>query len=423
MSRISFGRWRSLARDLTAGTFGGRNFLSLGGGQVVLGFAQWGTLSALALLGGAKEVGELAFALAIVTPVYQLVKMKLRDVLATDVAYRWPVSDYLRVTNTACWVGMGMSLAIALLLAGPALLVVVAGVAGSRFFEALSQISYGYEQRRDQMVRIGWSLTARGLVSVSLVFVSFWWTRDVDLAAIALAVGNGLVYFFYDRPARSNADSQWSAQTKSSPGRFQLVKMALPLGFISALSAVTDSVPRLVVEDNFGLAELGVLASFGYVVVGASYLTRAIGQASGSRVAVVMASDNKNLFVKQVWRLLGISVAAGGALILGAYLFGEQFLNIAFGPEFAAFSDDFVLVTVYASFEFIVTPLSLVLIAARKFRIQLAIEALSTLSAIVASLVLIPDLGITGAAFALIIAGFVRAALSGLESYRVIRQL
>jgi O-antigen/teichoic acid export membrane protein len=413
---------KSVLRNLAGGAFGGRNFLSVSAGQVVLGLTQWGTLSVLALIGGASSVGELGFALAIVTPVYQLAKLRLRDVLATDIERKWPLGDYMGLTILAGAVALVVSLVIAAFLSGTATLVTVAAVAMSRQYESLSQISYGFQQRLDVMARIGVSLAARGVLSVLFVFVGFQTTGEVGWAAVGMMIANALMYYFYDRPAMEGEAAPGTYRVGGS-AQMKLALLALPLGTISALAAMTDSIPRLMIEAQFGLAELGILASFGYVVVGSSYVTRALAAASGSRVAVALAAKNKHLFVSHTIRLLWLSFLAGVALIIGTYFFGEPFLEIAFGPEFAAFSFDFFLMSFYAMTEFLMTPLGVVLIAARRFRVQLLIQIASTLSVAVAGFILIPDLGVRGAVYALIIAGIVRVGLSAVESYRFIKTL
>lgn len=416
------GRFKSVVKNLTGGAFGGRNFLSVGAGQVVLGLTQWGTLSVLALIGGAASVGELGFALAIVTPVYQLAKLRLRDVLATDIERKWTLGDYKGLTIWAGAIALVVSLVIAGILSGTAALVTVAAVAMSRQYESLSQISYGYQQRLDTMSRIGVSLAARGVLTVLFVFLAFQSTGEVGWAAFGMTLANALMYHFYDRPALAGEAAPGTYRIGNS-AQMKLALLALPLGAIAALAALTDSIPRLLIGSEFGLAELGVLASFGYVVVGSSYLTRALAAASGSRVAVALANRDKVLFASHTRRLLWLSFLAGIALIIGTYFFGEPFLEIAFGPEFAAFSTDFFLMSFYAMTEFLMTPLGVVLIAARRFRVQLAIQIASTLTVAVAGFILIPDRGVRGAVYSLILAGLVRVGLSAIESYRFIKTL
>lgn len=419
-----------MVRGVTGGAFGGRNFLSLGVGQVVMGVSQWATISVLALLGGAADVGELALALAVVTPIYELVKLKLRDVLATDVDHRWPVSDYLLLTIVASAVGLVLSAVIAGVLGGTTAVLVVAGVAVSRGYEAVSHISYGYQQQSDAMAKIGRSLSLRGVLSIALLAVAFWLTRSVVLAAASMAVTNALIYHFYDRAEMVGADrSQPDEAEALHSGTGSLVRIrklaisAYPLGVFSALHAMTDSVPRLIVGVQLGLADLGIFAAFGYVVTGTSYITRALSQASSSRMASLVATGTRSQLSNRIRHLVFISAVAGIAVIAGAYLFGEVFLRLAFGSEFAEFSTEFTIMSAYAFLLFVQTPLNLLLIAAREFSVQMVIQIVTTVAAVGATFLLVPIDGIRGAVFALLLAGLIRLVATGWACSRVYRRL
>ena len=409
-------------RKVTGGAFGGRNFLSLGTGQVVMGLAQWGIISVLAILGGAGDVGLLAFALAVVTPVYELVKFKLRDVLATDIDGQWAVADYLRLTAIMSVLGFLVSVVIGWLLGGITEAAVVAGVAVSRGYESMSHISYGYQQKLDRMTPIGRSLFWRGLVSVALLAASYALTGSVVVAGVALAVANAAIYHLYDRRFLP-ADSLGDRLSRHGRGVRSLARSSFPLGIYSSLHALTDSVPRLVVGLRLGLAPLGIFAAFGYVVSGSSYVIRALSQAASSRMASVVASGQRSRLIERVGRLIAISFGAGAALMVGAYVLGEPFLRFAFGDEFAAFSFEFFLISIYALLLFVQSPLNLVLISARKFNAQLWIEASTTITATIGAFALVPGLEVRGAVYALILAGSVRLVLSAVLVGKLISRL
>ena len=161
---------------------GGQNFVALTIGQSVFAAAEWGVISALALLGSAEDVGELAFALAIVTPIFAVSKLRLRSVVATDVSHEYPLSDYLFTGVAGAVVSIPIALAVSVVLGETAGVTAIVGwVALSRAFEGVSHISYGYQQRTDEMTPIGISVGARGVLSLVLAAGAFALDRKCGL--------------------------------------------------------------------------------------------------------------------------------------------------------------------------------------------------------------------------------------------------
>ncbi|HET9989734.1 MAG TPA: hypothetical protein VFQ65_14480, partial [Kofleriaceae bacterium] len=82
-------------------------------GNVIYAGCQLGMLAILAKLGTAADVGALALALAVATPVISLCMLQLRALQITDVRDQVPFSDYLGVRLWGMTAAMMLIAAIA----------------------------------------------------------------------------------------------------------------------------------------------------------------------------------------------------------------------------------------------------------------------------------------------------------------------
>jgi O-antigen/teichoic acid export membrane protein len=416
-------RAKSWLKKLSGGSVGGRNFVVLTIGQTVFAAASWGTLSALALLGSAEDVGELAFALAIVTPTFAMSKLRLRSVVATDVNHEYPKADYVVATLAGAVVSIPIALAVSAALGATAsLTAVVAWVALSRAFESMSHVSYGFQQRTDLMTPIGISVGARGLVSMILAAAAFAWSGSVAWAGAGIALGHAVPFFLYDlpylRPSTAPPGERWAA---SWPSIRRLTVAALPLGLFAFLMSLSDNIPRLVLGQEWGLAELGVFASFGYVVTGVTAVTRALDSAASPRIARALARRDLGMVRQRIRGLTMVASLIGAFGLALAVTIGAPFLDLAFGPEFAAYSTEFAWMAVYGWMVLVFAGWTVTLVAARRFKEQMYIQIATVLTVLLSGFALIPSFGLMGAVGSLLAGGLVRLVLTASVIRRVIR--
>ena len=383
-------------------------------GNVTFAAMSWLILSILAVGGGAVAVGEFTLAVAVTTPIMMFAQLRLRDVVATDATGERPFSDYLTLTAITGAGAIPIVLLVAWLLEGwTPLLWTVLAWATARAIESLSLIMYGLEQQRDEMSRVGRSMIARGVLAVILVAIVFTVTHRVALAAAAIAAAYAVVFILYD--ARGAFQVIVNTQGFHRPSFRSLRALALgalPLGVFALLTSLNDNIPRLLLNASHGIAALGVFGAFGFIIVGGSTVTRALGQAAGPRLAGALAKRDANLFRTQLVNLLGVAVGLAMVALLLAAVVGRVFLAVAFGAEFAAHYREFLLVVFYAGLLFMASPLTVALIAARRYGAQMVIQAGAVASVLIVGLIAIPPLGIAGAALSLIAGGAVRVSAS-----------
>lgn len=381
------------------------NFAWTLAGNVVRAFGQWAILSLIAKLGSAEMLGEYALALAVAAPVAMLAHLNLRAVLATDVAGRHPAGDYLAVRFHANAAGIAVLAALALAAGGnPAVTAAIFLLGISLSAENSSDLYYGFLQRGERMDLIARSMILRTAVSLGAAALALRMFPSVLAVAAGLAAGRLGVLYAYDRPRGAVPD----AAKTSRP--WLVFRQALPLGAVLMLASLVANTPRYAIERFLGARELGAFAAAaGFVSVG-STVVNALGQAATTRLARAYQDRDRRTFLRTLARLLALVLLLGAAGVAAALLVGRWALAVLFRPEFAAYDRVLAMLLAAGAAGYAAAILGFAATAARAFREQLPLLALSAAVSALASWMLVPTHGLAGAAAALALAGLTQTA-------------
>jgi O-antigen/teichoic acid export membrane protein len=376
-----------------------QGFAATFAGNAAFAASQWAVLSIIARLGSAEMLGEYALALAIVTPVAMFSHLNLRAVLATDMERRHPFGDYLVVRVTTVALGL-LAVAVIALAGGYAWPVAAVIVAAGMLLSAdnLSDIYYAVMQRRDRMDQIARSTAARGVASVVALGVVLWLTHNLLAAVAAQAAGRFAVLLAYDRPVGSAGESMATSGARIQAG---IVAVALPLGIVLMLLSLAQSLPRYAVESYLGTAALGAFAAPASLMAVGGTVLNALGQAATPRLARYFSQGDAPRFRRLAWQLAGVSALLGAAGVGVAIVLGRFALGLLYGPAYAAYAGLLVWLMASALIGYIGGALGYVITSARAFTAQAPLFAAVAASAWIVSWLLVPRLGLKGAAVAL----------------------
>lgn len=381
-------------------------------GNLVYAVSQWGILVALAKLGNPDMVGQFALGLAVTAPVIMFSNLQLRAIQATDAKREFSFKDYLglRIVMTL----------LALLVIGGITIVtdykyetalVIVGVGIFKAFDAISDVFYGLMQQHERMDRIAKSKIVKGILSLLMLCAGIYLTGSVVVGVLGMCVAMLLRLLLYDVPSglfileAAGPDNVSSASIKP---RFlmsamkELFILALPLGLVMMLISLNTSIPRYVLERNFGERELGIFASMAYLLTAGSMIVSALGQAASPRLARYYLEQKISAFRKILLYLLGIGVLLGIVGILISIFAGAELLTFFYTAEYAQSTDVLELIMIAAAVGYLGSFMGYGMTAARRFKVQLPLFLAVTATTGVASLYLIPKYALRGAGFALI---------------------
>jgi O-antigen/teichoic acid export membrane protein len=402
-----------------------RNFSWTLIGNLVYAASQWGMLVVMAKLGNAEMVGQFTLGLAITAPIITFSNLQLRGIQATDARQQYSFGHYfgLRLISTALAL---LIITAIVILAGyswtTALIILLVGI--SKAIEAISDVFHGLLQQYERMDKIAVSLMLKGPLSLLALGLGIYFTGSLLWGVIGLTIAWLFALLFSDirnsesllrhlwKTARDNntlsdrsfytITPHWQPQKLLS-----LTTLALPMGIVMLFVSLNINIPRYVLEQHLGVEDLGIFAAISYLMVAGKLVVSSLAMSADARLSKYYASGNIPAFRHLMLKLLGIGAVLGGLGVVVALVSGKTLLSLLYKPEYGQRNDIFILVMVAALIDYLFAFLGHGMTAARYFRVQMPILATVSLAAVLSSLLLIPTMGMQGAAFSLIISTLV----------------
>ena len=381
------------------------------GGNVVYAACQFGMLSVLAKLGSPSIVGEYALGLAITAPVFMLTNLQLRGVQATDARDEYGFADYFTLRMLSTLLGT-LVIVLITMVAGcdASTKMVILLVATAKGIETIADVIAGHLQKFERLDQVARALMIRGAASVATFAAVFWRTRNLIAAVAALALTWVAVIAFYDLRVISRLLGEhpqffrFSLETQKA-----LLSVSWPLGIVMTLASLNINIPRYILEQKLGTAELGIFASLAYLLTAINLIVIALGQSVCTRMARLFADGDIRPFKALLGKLILFAGALGMVALGLASVIGRPVLALVYRPEYAEHVDLLLLMVVDATLVAIATFVGFGMTAARCFRPQMSIMAVTAVTTVVFTLALIPRFGLMGAGYGLLIASFLRA--------------
>lgn len=379
---------------------------------------QWLILVVIGRLGGIAELGTLAFALALATPVAMLCSLSMRALYVADVCAGVSLGSFV-ILRTGLFATAGLLLGVVTLLwkGDPQFAALVILVMSSKLLVGLIDLMEAAMQKRERLDLANQILGLTSATSALAFIVSFVASRSLVGAAMAqvgaLLVTLVLLWLVGLRTSRVFAWSLKPPAALMTDAR-AIVMSGLPLGLSNLGVSLITNAPRYVIEAHFGAAGLGLFAACAYLVTAGNQVILAVNQALLRRTAVAFQDGQIRHYV----RLLGlgflVGIGVGGVALAGALTAGETFLIEVYGDGFEAGQEMLCWVLAFGALSWITAPLRTALTIQRQLWTQPIINALTVVLVAAASVVLVREVGPVGAGIALTLGGAGRLVASGL---------
>jgi len=393
------------------------NFLWTLAGNLIYTLCQWGILVSFAKFGNAEMLGQYALALAIAAPVFQFCGLNLRAVQVTDAKNRYAFGEFagMRLATTAA----GMVFVLALALGGryprqTALVVVLVSL--SKAIESFSDLCQGLFQKNERMDRVAKSLILKGALSVFVAVIALRLSGGAVAASGMIAIAWVVAWVGYDL---RTAISQFAGHSRaliphiSRPVFLNLFVLSLPLGFVVMLLSLNANLPRYFLAKYSGEASVGVFSALMYCVVAGNMVVGALGQTASPRLARLHCDGDVRAFCALLARLVAFGAVTGIIGLIAVKVAGAQILTILYRPEYALHVNAFFWLMAAGAILNVSGILGVAVTAMQAFRQQVWIQLGCLLAGLISSALLVPSMGIVGAAFSVLILAM--AALVGLS--------
>jgi O-antigen/teichoic acid export membrane protein len=372
-------------------------------GSTILSGTQWGMLMTLTKLASPVEVGCYTLSLAITAPVVQFSMLQLRAIQATDAQNLNEFKDFLGVriiTNIAAMililgilVGLRKEYSFRVYV-----LILIVGI--TKVIQSTSDVAYGLMQKYERLDKVSQSMILYGLGGFIFYFAVLKITGDQIPASLSLGLLWLLILLFFDKQNVDKLD-------RFSP-RFRLKKivsilwLGAPLGVVMGILSLNANMSRYFVEGFLGSEKLGYFGAMAYVVVGASQMVNALGQAVSPRLAKYFYS-NRRAYVMLMFKSLCVALALAISVVLFAIYFGKSFLSLVYTPEYAKNHDVFIWLMVVSGSTMLASILGYGMTATRRFKSQVPLFSLTCLVSLLSSWLLTSRYLMKGAVWAMLI--------------------
>ncbi|HYW81436.1 MAG TPA: oligosaccharide flippase family protein [Thermoguttaceae bacterium] len=388
------------------------NFSWIAAGNAVGALSQWGITIVLARLGSFDMVGTVGLAFAVCVPVGALSQLGLRGALVTDAKHEYCFGEYLALRLITAATALVVIFAIVLTRAYDAQTAqVIAVVAVAELLKSISDIFHARLQQHERMDHIGKAMILRGPLMLAALAAGVWLTGSLVWGMLGFALALAVVLVGYDLPstariARSTLDPhenslrpQWNLRRLA-----RLVWLTLPLGFVLMMVALATSIPRLMISHSLGDHALGVFIAIASVGAVGVRVVSALGQSAGPRLAKYHAAGNRAAYGRLLRRLTGLVAVIGAAAVGAMAVAGGPVLSRVYDADFTPHVSLAVSLTAAAAVMYLTMPLGIAVEAMRRFKTHMVIRAVGILVLSVATLLLIGDYGLQGAAVAMMLA-------------------
>jgi len=375
------------------------------GGNFVFAFSQWGILIFFARMTNQENLGQYALALAIVTPIFAVGNLQLRPLYILDVnseqKYTYTHFYYLRLICS--FIALACCLVLGLFFNVSILVLLLVGLL--KFFESYSDIIYAYYNAHDQTQLISKSLFLKGTLSVLAVALGLY-LFDFYTALILFLVVYLVVWLFID-----NLYIQKTQEIKKMSLDLEIMKSAIPMGISLGIVTLQSNIPRLFLDQYASIEAVGIFTVLSYFIIVGSIFINSICQYLSPRLTHAW-NHNRAYFKKLLSMALLVAGGLGLIAIFLSYFMGEFVLNLVYGAEYLAYTDAFVLTMVAGFILYLATVLGYTLTAIGFIKQQVYLFSIVLIFSVLVSYLCIPEYGIIGGIYTLMVSYLVQCVLS-----------
>lgn len=376
---------------------------------------QFGVLAIVVHLGSPEDVGALTLASAIVTPLFFLTSMGMKEVHVVDDLAKYTREDYQALRIVSGLVAVLATILIVLVFQDDETRIVqMSAITYSfvRFFGAQTNMTHGIFQRAERLDYVALSTVLRGTVGILAFGLGFWYTNSLPVAFMLETFVWFFSHFAVDRILLLRMGAEVSlAQLRKVKLRnmASLLWWVLPIGISLWMIRTSNSVPTMVLMRYADLAAVGLFGTLAYAHSAISMAMGPIGTASAPRLRRYFTEKNHKDFAGLSIKLMVSAAIFGLIAILAAWLIGDFVLKMVFGNAYRNVELLTIIITGTA-FHIIGMQAMVSLTAVQAFRQRLICSGVGLATAVIASMILIPAYGIYGAGWTIVAMSVTRLA-------------
>jgi O-antigen/teichoic acid export membrane protein len=326
------------------------NLLSIG----FYALAQWWILSFLSHQQAFYEMGIYSYAISFVTPLVVFFNLNLRYLYLSDNNSHNQFSHYwtLRIASFFC-AGLLIFFLTLFLKIDFFSKLLIYGVFGYKTIEALSDMLFAYQHKKQTLVNIAKSIFIRSVLIALFFTFTFIYFHNILLSLLSLVIVYFFTFYFLDKNfflpisiRKELANLNIIESIKRPEFRNTVKKLffqGLPIGTASLIYSLIVVVPRFFISSYLDIKILGIYSAIYYLFSSLLLVAIAFADASIPNFVRLFAEQQYKSFWKLLISYLIIVFICFFFASIVTYFYGDMFLEIAYGPTFGKYKFLFIL--------------------------------------------------------------------------------
>jgi len=385
-----------------------KNISWIFGAHLLVALTKWLILVFIARLLMPEDLGVYSLAFAITAPIALFVNFKLRDLIVTEES---PIfSDYALTRNITSLLALIFMIIISFCFY-PKYLLVILLVGINKILDLHSELYYSMPHINNHFDFIGKLMILKHVIILMFFFLSLLYTKNLIFSLFIQVI---IQYIFFIFVEKKNILIKYKPimEKKKIKKVKELLKIGLPLGVSMMLISLTANIPKYMLEFFESAEVLGYFSAITYVLVIGNLVMKSISQNFLPKLSNEYLKKDVVSFNKYIFKYLTTaSILLGILFITGTYLFGEFFLTIVYGSNFAGYVEILIVASYAMAINFIGWNFDTGLMSIRSIKIQPIISITTVILSTIFGFILIYNYGIKGAAYTMLITNIFQTVL------------
>ncbi|WP_343033674.1 lipopolysaccharide biosynthesis protein [Alkalicoccus luteus] len=378
------------------------------GANLVVAFTKWLIIIIIARILTPTDVGAYALAFAIGAPITLFANMKLRSLFITEDSKSF--SDYLYsrcILNFAAFI---LLMLIATIIY-PQHFYIIFLVGLMKILDLQSDMYYALPHKEGNMNIIGKLMIVKHVFTLFIFLVCVLITNNLIHSLFSQLIAQLLFLYSVEKKYISTKYTLNNESFDTSK-ILSVIVVGIPLGLVQMMTSFNASFPRFLLEFYESTEVLGYFSVIIYVLLIGNMMMNAISQTFLPYLYNKIKKFEYYHFHKLIFVKLSLfSMFLGIILFLLSHFFGEGFLFIVYGENYAQYSDVLTLMSIALAINIVSWNFDTALLAMRYISIQPKIIFIVLIISLIIGYILINKYGIYGATYTIIIANLLHLIL------------
>lgn len=347
-------------------------------------------------INGLEEAGIFTYAFATACLFYVIAIYAGRAFQVTDITEKYSDTDYIYHRVLTCIIMMFAIIAFNIIkcydIFKASIMILLCFY---KVTEAFSEVLYAIVQKNEHLYQVGISMTIKAIVSMIVLFIVDYLTKNLILSCICIITVNLLGIVFYDL---KNIRQVGITKTKFSLDKIKSIFVAGFFTFvITFLGTYLINAPRYAIDD---ILTNDLQTIFGIIIMPATFmglLGQYIIQPALTKISKALKEKNYKKLKNIIAFVIVAIILIGIFVFLVAYVLEKPVLEIIYGVDLAPYVLSMMIIILGSIMYSLGIMISYILIAFRKTFVQAVVYIIVSIIATILSYALVKKIEILGA--------------------------